>query len=158
MRRDTAGEITLDNGHCSSPLLTSQVAALGIKVRYEKDDTSNSFMMTWMALGIEIEEFNYHYKFNFIVIGMLHIATSRYDLFTFTTNINIWLGSVARINLLSPPRCIANQMEMDIITEIRTLLGMQSNWHIIVTHMAYSGHISSAQQFRSLRGSSPYLR
>ncbi|KAL6795455.1 hypothetical protein J3E68DRAFT_348489 [Trichoderma sp. SZMC 28012] len=44
-------------------------------------------------------------------------------------------------------------MEMDIMTEIRTLLGMQSNWHLIVAHMAYSRHIRPAQQFRSLRGS-----
>ncbi|PKK52837.1 hypothetical protein CI102_1820 [Trichoderma harzianum] len=44
-------------------------------------------------------------------------------------------------------------MDMDIIPKIRTLLGMQSNWHLIVAHMAYSGHISPAQQFRSLCGS-----
>lgn len=117
------------------------------------DDLSNGFIMTWTAIGIEVERFACLYEFHFFASGMLCIAISRYDLFTFTNSINIWLGPMASIHHLSPPRYIANQMEMDIITEIRTLLGMQSNWHPIVAHMAYSGHISSAQQFRSLRGS-----
>lgn len=114
------------------------------------DDTSNSFMMTSIALGVEVEWFDNIYEFNFITSGMLCIPSYK----------SVWLAYIhqqhqhmARINLLSPRRCIANQMEMDIVTEIRIFLGMQSNWHLIVAHMAYSGHISPAQQFRSLRGS-----
>lgn len=60
-----------------------------------RDELSNSFAVTFMALGIEVEWFNCLYKCNFFNSGMLCTATSRYVGMTclITDNVKMWLGS-----------------------------------------------------------------